>query len=613
MSVDAFPAESPTARAVPRTADSTTPPAHVRGARVVRTVVFVDVVESVRLIEADEEGTIRRWRALVGVVEGTLLPRFGGRLVKSLGDGLLMEFHDVEPAVRCALAIQAECTRRNALGAAPEHLHLRAAAHTTEVITDDRDVYGRGVNLAARLVTIAGPDELVVSAPVCEVVRPLLDVGVEDLGECFLKHLDHPVRAYRIGAAGERPAIVAGLASLADLRPTVAVIPFLARGVASEHAVVGEILADEITTALSRTPEVNVISQLSSGVFRGRPTGADEIRRHLGADYVLTGSYRVVAGRVILNAELNDARSGRVTWSERLQGDVLGVLHGTDDLIDRIVAEAAASVLATELARSQAAALPTLESYTLLMGAVALMHRLSAGSFERARALLETLVERAPRHPVPQAWMAKWHVLRVQQGWAPDVHHEAEQALDRTRRALDVDGDCSLALAMDGFVHTNLLKRLDLADARYRAALAANPNESIAWLLRGTLHAFRGEGSAAMSCTEHALRLSPLDPHRYFYDSLAATAAASAGHHDRAIELARQSLRANRTHTSTWRALAIAQWSSGREDEARESVRELRLLEPHLTVSRWLERSPTSDFAIGREWARALHAAGLPA
>ena len=202
--------------------------------------------------------------------------------------------------------------------------------------------------------------------------------------------------------------------------------------------------------------------------------------------------------------------------------------------------------------------------------------------------------------------------MRVQQGWTTDATEDANRALDFTRRAIDADPGCSLAHAISGFVHTNLLKKFDIAQDCYEQALAANPNDSIAWLLKGTLHAFKGEAEPAVEGTEKALQLSPLDPLRYFYDSLAATAAMSAGNYDRAIELAQRSLRANRTHTSTLRALTIAQVRSGRMDAARTTMEQLRRLEPNLTASLYLQRNPSGAFPTGKVWAEALVEAGLP-
>jgi tetratricopeptide (TPR) repeat protein len=163
-----------------------------------------------------------------------------------------------------------------------------------------------------------------------------------------------------------------------------------------------------------------------------------------------------------------------------------------------------------------------------------------------------------------------------------------------------------------GFVHTNLLKRLDVAEELYARALQINPNEALAWLLKGTLHAFKGEGALAVEHTERSLKLSPLDPHRYFFDSLAATAALSAGHYNRAIELATRSLRANRTHTSTFRALAISQWQLGLENEARATVHELLRLDPGLTVTQYRERNPSGGYETGKIWSNALLGAGVP-
>jgi adenylate cyclase len=278
-----------------------------------------------------------------------------------------------------------------------------------------------------------------------------------------------------------------------------------------------------------------------------------------------------------------------------------------------LLGEISSAIMSSELQRARNQPLPTLQGYTLLMAAIALMHRLSVADFTEARHLLQTLLDRSKRQPIPQAWLAKWHVLRVQQGWSPNETHDARMALQHTQDALGADPTCSLALAVDGFVHTNLLKRFDIAQDRYDIALETNPNDSFAWLLRGMMYAFMGQGKRAVSETSRALALSPLDPHRYFYDSLAGSAHISAGDYGLGLELAKRSLRANRTHTSTLRAMAVAQTRLGLADEARETVRLLLRLEPELTVSRWLARSPAAPFTTGKDWATALRAAGVPA
>jgi tetratricopeptide (TPR) repeat protein len=158
----------------------------------------------------------------------------------------------------------------------------------------------------------------------------------------------------------------------------------------------------------------------------------------------------------------------------------------------------------------------------------------------------------------------------------------------------------------------HFLKRLDVAEERFNAAISVNPNDSLAWLLKGTLHAFRGEGKDAVRSTSRALRLSPLDPLKYYYDSLSATAALAAGEPLRAIEFAERSIRANRRHTSTLRALAIGRWQAGDAVGARSAIEQLRTSEPDLTVSAWRARTPSRGYAICDDWAKALQAAGLP-
>jgi adenylate cyclase len=579
---------------------------------VVRTVLFVDVVESVRLMEENESDVVRRWRQLVVDVEKHILPPHGGRLVKSLGDGLLVEFPTVPPAVKAAFALQRAVAGINSGVSPNQHILLRMGVHCGHLIADDRDVYGSQVNLAARLTGLAGPGEIVVSADVHDQLTPILDADIEDLGSCYLKHVREPVRAYRVGPPGPRPVIEPGTISMPQLRPTVAVIPFVERATTPQHPVVGEVLADEIIGALSRSTELNVISRLSTTVFRGRETSIEEVSRFLTANYVLSGAYHKVGRKLRLNVELSASQSGTIVWSDGVEGNAHGLMSGRDGTVDTIVNSVSAAILDHELQRAQSQPLPTLESYTLLMGAIALMHRLSERDFDRSRVLLQVLTERVSRQAVPWAWMAKWHVLRVQQGWSEDPSLDAQLALDCERRALDADPQCSLALVMGGFIHTNLLKQLDVAEEKYATALQINPNDGMAWLLKGTLHAFKGQGQLAIDYTEHALKLSPLDPHRYFYESLAATAALSAGRYQRAVELAKRSLRANRTHTSTFRALAISQWQLGLHQEARDTVKELLRLEPSLTVTRYRQRHPSGGYETGRIWSSALEGAGVP-
>jgi len=577
-----------------------------------RTILVVDVVEFGRLAERDELDTVTRWFGLVASIENDILPAHGGRLVKELGDGLLIDLADVPAAVATAMAIRALARQRNAGLLHDRQMRLRMGIEHALVIVERGDLHGAGVNLAARLAALAGPGEIIVSAAVRDRLVPSLDAEVEDLGLCYLKHRQEPVHAFRLGPPGTRTGLAPALAPT-SLHPTLAVLPFATTEPGAEHRVIGEVLAGEVICHLSRSPELNVISGLSSFQFRDRALDLAAIRQHLGADYVLSGRYRVQGGRVVLDAELAEVGSQEVVWTRQLTEPVAAILRPDREIAALLVAEVGLAVIAREVERARCQPLPTLQAYTLLLGAIALMHRPSPADFGRARAMLETLIERAPRQSVPQAWLAKWHVLRVYQGWSDDKARDAAQAQGLTRRALDTDSACPLALTMDGLVQVHMTKRLDLARQRYDRALEINPNDALGWLLRGALFAFTDEGERAVAETSRAIELSPLDPHRYYFDALAAAAHLSAGRYARALELAERSLFANRGHTSTLRAKAVAEWHLGRHDDARRTVAALLQLEPGLTIRGFLERSPAAAFNAGKDWARALEGAGVPA
>jgi adenylate cyclase len=579
------------------------------------TLLIVDVVESVRLMEANEEDAVRRWQNLVGLVVHDVLPQHEGRMLKSIGDGLMLEFATPRPAVHAALHIQRLCHGANQGVPPAMRMHLRAGVHTAQYVKDEHDIYGADVNLAVRLTTLAGPGEIIVSAPVRDQLTPVLDGDIEDLGDCYMKHLVAPVRAYRVGSAGAAPVIEPGSSRPLDLRPTIAVIPFAARGADPGHALIGEAIADELIAALSKTAELHVISRLSTTVFRDRaasPEGAlADIRQHLGATYVLSGRCTVFGAQMSLFVELAEADGGRIVWADNLKGNIAGLFNPDDEMLSRIVSAVSSAVMKHELSRAQNHALPTLEGYTLLLGAIAMMHRTDYHDFDKARQMLEHLIQRSQRHPVPHAWLATWHVLRVQQGWATDVDAETRLAMDCTKRALDSEPSCSLALTIDGLVHTNLKRDTVTAEKQYLAAIDSNPNESLAWLLKGTMHAFRSEGVQAMSDTEHAIKLSPLDPIKYFYDSLAATAALSAGEYHRAIELGKRSLRSNKTHASTLRALIIAYVQAGNIQEAKFFASEFVKLDPQFSIHNFLIRTPASQSVLGQIAVESFRAVGL--
>lgn len=615
-----------------------TEPSDVRDAGLVRqeaVVLLVDLVESVRLMQEHEASTVSRWADFVRIVTSETLPRHHGVMVKSLGDGLMARFETVPNAVDAAAEMHRILVEQNSHQPEDQHFHLRAGINAGMAWSDGIDIYGTGVNLAARLATLAGPGETIASESAHEQLAAALatlanpgetigsaaardelthgvDASCEDLGECILKHFDKPVRAYRVGPASPHPGLVGRRDYGTAMEPTIAVIPFGARHHAPEHFDIGNLIADSVIWRLSKAANLKVISRLSTNVFRGRPTDIAEVSAHLGATYVLSGGYVVDQGRLLVTAELSAARTNQVVWTDRMSGEINDLLQPESELAHQIAAAVHRSVFDIEVEHVLTQPLPTLESYSLLLGSIKLMHRSSKAEFLQTRKILDELIDRHSRIAAPRAWLANWYILRVTRGWSEDRKREAAEALSATHAALDRDPSNALALATEGFVYCHLLNDLDAARRCCDQAVDANPSHALGWLYRGTVNAFKGEGNAAVEATRRAMELSPLDPQRYYFESLAATAELSANQFVNAEKLARSSLLLNRMHTSTWRALTIALVSQGRMDEAREALVKLRELEPDLTVAKYVARMPNAQLETGKHWAHCLELAGLP-
>ncbi len=579
--------------------------------RAARTVVVVDVVESVRLMEQDEEDTVQRWQVFVGDVVNRLVPRYASRLVKSLGDGLMLEFEAVLPAIECAIAMQTAMAKANQGRASDRYMRLRIGVHVADVIVDQHDIYGSGVNLAARLTTLAGPGEIVVSADVRDRLTPDLDADIEDLGDCHVKHLSRPVRAYRVGAPGADPVVQHKNIAANEL-PVIAVIPLTVVSSETDAGFVGDIIADDIIGALSTSVNWRVISRLSSAALRDRGIEPSVLRSHLKATYVVSGTCRVAGKRVSASVELSDVRTGTVVWAGTVTDKVSALMAPNGEFTAPIVEHVGAAIFGHELQRARTRPMPTLESYTLLFAAIALMHRLSIRDFERSREMLQHLVERHPHSPAPRIWMAKWHVMKVAQGWSEHRDEEAQLAQAWVRGGLEMQPDHSIGLAIDGLVSAYLFRDLDTAGSRYETALAANPNESLAWLFASARHAYEDRGEEAMASARTAMSLSPLDPLRYLYLGFAANAAVAAGEYSAAIDLARKSIKANCTHSPTFRAMTIAQVLSGQMHEARISAKRMLVIEPSFTMREFRTQYPGANSKHSQVHFDALTQAGMP-
>ncbi|MDC6170914.1 adenylate/guanylate cyclase domain-containing protein [Paucibacter sp. XJ19-41] len=579
--------------------------------RATKTIVVVDVVESVRLMQANEADVIDRWRRFVHEVRSQVLPAHQGRMVKSLGDGMLLEFDDVLAGVAAAQDMHRSMQGFNLDRVATDCLQLRIGVNLCEVVRDHDDIYGSGVNLAARLTSLAKPGGTAISMAVREHLRDGLDADLEDIGECWVKNLPEPIRTWRLSStvAPSEPAST----TKQGLEVGVAVLPFKSLAPGETDALLGELVAEELLTCLSKVPYLSVISQLSTmGLGRRSHQSPQTLAKLLGARFLVQGSCARSGDLVRLHVELMDARSQQVVWAESTSVDMAAVLSGQAAAFAELSAQISRALVGREAERACTAVLPTLESYALLFGAVGLLHRLSLDDFNRAREMLDHLCERHPRSPVPKAWLGKWHVMRLGQGWSPDPKEDGQRALWQTSSALDLAPDHAPSLALDGFVSGYVRKDFATAERRYEQALQANPNESLAWLYRSAMLGYREQHDLAVESALHAQRLSPLDPMRYYFDHFISLTKLLAGDYAGAIDYGLRSLRGNRQHASTLRALVMAQALDGQVEAARAHALELLRIEPGLTISAFRARYPGQRQAQVDRLAEALAMAGVP-
>ena len=577
--------------------------------RSTKVIAVADVVESVRLMELGEHDFVTRWHQFVNFVQEHV-PLYSGRLHKSLGDGLMLEFADAAGCIRAVLAMQAWFRDLNQGLAAEEHVHLRIGAHVADFLADKYDIYGTDVNVAARIASLAGPGEVVISAALRASLGGSLSLHLEDLGNCHLKHVKQPVHAYRIGQAAEAAVLPPQAADTRGLRASVAVLPFVSR---SEPAAAagGETLADELVTALARSDVLQVVSRMSTAALDAGRDTLRTVSSEVSARYVLTGRARPHAGAIVMHAELADAASGDVVWADTFHpaADAGGLLDG--DLLSRMVTAVHGAVIANEVQCINGRPLPSLEGSSLLLASLGLMHRLAPVDMANARGMLEHLLDRWRRHPVTHAWLGHLHVMRVQQA-LPGMTRQ-DEALARAHAAASVQADPTspLGLALDGHACVHCASNMEAAAERFAQALSLRPGHSLAHLFHAEWLALQGFGRAARHAAAQAMDGLALEPLRYLYDAVSALAALADRDSDEAVTLAQQAVQRNPRYLAAWRTLLVAQVEGERPGEARASRQQLMKRQPAFSVRAFTSAVPMGEELQAR-FARALARAGAP-
>ena len=579
--------------------------------RKLRAILMTDIVGSTPLMRQDEDDIIGRWREFVRMVKSADLPAHRGTMVKSTGDGMLLAFESVADSVRAAIDLLARIERMNIGLPQRRHITLRIGIHLADIVIDDIDIFGDGVNLAARLASVGGPQEIIVSTAVRDQLTDGLDVTLEDLGERELKGYESPVRIYRAQPvrAERRLLHPSGTRSA---RPSIAVIPFQQTPSDPAHALIGDVIADDLIRTLSHRTSLIVISRLSTAAFRDRTGETNSLAQALQVRYVLSGTVQVEGVKVRVSAKLTDAERDEIIWSDRFEGDIGRLFELQDAMSTQMAIRVLRLVERMELQRARAKGLESLTAYEYILLGIDQLHRSTPDDMEVARSLFRAAVASDPGYPGAYAWLARWHVLQVGQGWSKDIAFDTKEANRLVSVALDRDPTDSWALSVQGLVESYLNKDLEAAIERLDHAIALNASAPSAWVWSTSAHAWLGRGAEAVERSRRAIELSPFDPHMHYFTSIAGTAHAVQGEYDEAIEYCKRSLRLNKTFTSTHRILAISLALSGRSNEARAAGAALLALEPGLTVESFKRRYPGSASEHVELFCEGLRRAGIP-
>lgn len=484
-------------------------------------VLAADMVGFSRLMEVDEAGTLARLKTHRVELIDPAIAKNRGRIIKTTGDGMLAEFSSVVDAVLCAAEVQRRMARRNADVPPPRWIQFRIGINLGDVIVDQNDIFGDGVNVAARLETLAEPGGICVSGAVRDQVGDRLDgVQFDDLGEQSVKNIARPIRVFRIRLA-EGPASLPDGSNLAltvssvSKKPSIAVLPFANMSGDPEQEFFADGLTEDIITELSRFHDLLVISRNSTFVYKGKAVKVQDIGREFGVDYVIEGSVRKAGERVRVTVQLIDAETDRHIWAERYDRELRDIFAIQDEMTRAIVATLPGRVEAATHDRTKRKPTDNMPAYECVLAAKLLHHRSTRDDNARAQTLLNRALAMDPNYAHAHAWKACVLGQCWIYGWCADREATFEQVASELEIALALDDN-------DADVHRILaalnLTRHDYEKATYHQerALALNPNYDLVVVQQGELLTWLGLPEEGIDWIRKAMRLNPYHPERFW-------------------------------------------------------------------------------------------------
>jgi TolB-like protein/class 3 adenylate cyclase len=559
-------------------------------------ILMADIVGYSRLMELDEAGTFATLKSRRREILAPSVAQHHGRLVKVMGDGVLVEFASAVEAVGCALDLQKLFAEANRDLPEDRAIVLRIGVNLGDVIVEGSDLYGDGVNVAARLQALAEPGSICVSRSIYDQVRRKIDIGFDDLGTQTIKNIADPVHVYRIHRESES---VWKQLPLPD-KPSIAILPFTSMSSDADQEQFADGLTEDLITDLSRNADLFVIARNSTFAYKGKSVDARTIARDLGVRYLLEGSARRAAGKVRINVQLIDAIGGGHIWAERFDRSLEDVFAVQDEVTVKIV-EALIGRLVSQLPRNRPR---NMEAYDLCVRCRSLgwgtpqANRESYILLSQAVALDPNYAE-AHRSLAGNRWQAWMHL-----GEPEHPNRSLAVTLAEKSVALDPsDAACRRSLG-------NMLiyeRRWAEADAAIAAALELNPNFADAWALLSDYSVLRGNAALAVEQGQRALRLNPHPPGWYYWNLGFAQYAAR--RFDDAVTTLRN---ASTYRTSSRRILAASLAQLGRMEEARQEGSWFMASHPDFTIRHWAAAQPFRDEDTRRHFVDGYRKAGLP-
>ena len=581
------------------------------GVRRVAAVVFADVVGYTRLMQVDEDDTHRRMMRLQAEIIEPQLHAHQGRLIKHMGDGFLATFDDAGQATRCLLEMQQAVLAAGAGESPGRRISLRMGVNLADVIFTETDVFGDGVNVAARLQTYAEPGGIVVSQPVADKVGAAAGLEFVDLGHLPLRGIAQPVRAFSLRLPPIKTPLVGEALPGSEGPPSIVVLPFREQNIKPSEEYFAEGIVDDVIHALSGLKELFVIARGSTLGYRERRFDVRAIGRDLGVRYVMHGSIQRTESAIRIHTELCNAESGEIVYSDQHDGELTDLFSLQQRIAHRVVMILAPQVRERERLRAMRKNPQNMTAYDLVLQALGPLFAMDYQSFSLAHGLLKRAISHDPQYGPAYSYAAYWHLLRVGQGWSTDAAADTEEASRMAATAIALDENDALALAIDGHVHSYLKRDFEAAVEIQERAIEIGPSCAMAWTLSSVTRGFLGHGPIAVARAERGLQLSPRGPHVVYYEHILSQAHNVNGDYAAAVRWGRQAARHNERLTSNLRCLTASLVAIGQDEEARRVGQRLMALDPSMRLSEFARRTPLPG-TLRDTFVERLRAAGIP-